>query len=478
MTSTRWQPVIGLELHVQLNTRSKLFCADSVSFAGAPNTRISEISLGYPGTLPCVNKAAIQKAVMLGLACGSKVNTNFYFERKNYTYPDLPKGYQLTQSRAPVCLGGSIPIRLQGQYNRAVALLRIQLEEDAGKSLHDVYDHFTALDFNRAGTPLLEVVTQPVMHSPEEAAAAVAELRRLVRWLNISDGNMEQASLRCDANISMRPAGTEKLGTRVEIKNLNSIRFLQQALLFEIQRQTDMLNSGQQVVQETRLFNPATGETLAMRTKEDLNDYRYFPEPDIPPVVLAQGWIDAQKQSLPELPAARYSRYMAEYNLNETEASMLTEEPPLACLFDETLKHGTNPKKAANWITGPVRTACQVGEHPLPGAAQLADLISLVEEGAVNFSAAAQHLLPFLLSHPGAQVRQAARELGLIQTAQEEVILPLVQEVITAYPDKLMAYHKGKKGLIGFFMSEIQKRSSHRLNPSETRAILERLLRN
>ncbi|GIV35998.1 MAG: aspartyl/glutamyl-tRNA(Asn/Gln) amidotransferase subunit B [Cyclobacteriaceae bacterium] len=444
MAHTVWQPVIGLELHVQLNTRSKLFCSDEVAFGGEPNTRISEISLGYPGTLPRLNKEAVRKALLLSLACGSNINTRFYFERKNYTYPDLPKGYQLTQSRMPVCQGGSIPVRLNGRYARQVPLVRIQLEEDAGKSLHDVYQEFTALDFNRAGTPLLEVVTAPAIHTPEEAGAVVAELRRMVRYLDISDGNMEEASLRCDANISLRQAGTDKLGTRVEIKNLNSIRFLQQALAFEIQRQEGLLNRSLPVVQETRLFDPDSGETFAMRTKEDLNDYRYFPEPDLPPVALDPEWIAQISQSVPEMPALRYERYISRLDVPEAEAALITEELRLANLFDLTVTLNGNTRKVANWVAGPVRnTWTATGNLPAPH--QLAGIITLVESGKVSFSVAAQQLLPHLTARPGYGAEEAASELGIIQTAQEEVILPHVHELLSSFPDKVNAYRKGEK---------------------------------
>ncbi len=477
MTHPIWQPVIGLELHVQLNTRSKLFCFDEVAFGGEPNTRISEISLGYPGTLPRLNKEAVHKAVLLSLACGSNINTRFYFERKNYTYPDLPKGYQLTQSRMPVGLFGSIPIRLNGRYTRQIPLVRIQLEEDAGKSIHDVFDDFTALDFNRAGTPLLEVVTAPAIHTPEEAGAVVSELRRMVRYLDISDGNMEEASLRCDANISLRQAGTDKLGTRVEVKNLNSIRFLQQALAFEIHRQEGLLNRGLPVVQETRLFDPNRGETFAMRTKEDLNDYRYFPEPDLPPVTLDPEWIAQLSQSVPEMPALRYERYVNRLDVPDAEAALITEEQHLADLFDQTITMHDCPRKVANWIAGPIRNMWAQQGGNLPEARQLAGIIQLVESGKVSFSVAAHQLLPFLTSHPGYEADEAAEEMGIIQTAQDEVILPLVHEVLSSFPDKVNAYRKGKKGLIGFFMGQIQKRSGNQFNPVQTRTILERLLK-
>lgn len=469
-----WQPVIGLELHVQLNTRTKLFCADEAAFGQAPNTRISEVSLGYPGTLPVLNKEVVGKAVLLGLACGSKINDRFYFERKNYTYPDLPKGYQLTQSRLPVCEGGGIPVRLKEAYDKRVPLIRIQIEEDAGKSLHDVYDNLTALDFNRAGTALLEIVTHPSIHSPEEAGAVVAELRRMVRYLGISDGNMEEGSLRCDANISMRPSGSNELGTRVEIKNLNSIRFLQQALAYEITRQTELLREGKKVMQETRLFNASSGQTFAMRTKEELNDYRYFPEPDLPEIVLDHSFIEKLKTSLPELPHQLYIRYVNEYNIPPADAAVLVEEKELTDLFGETVKLTGNPRASANWIIGPVRSLGADKKKPNP--ARLAEVIALTEAGKVSFAIAARELLPFVIIQPEFTALTAAEHLGIIQTADKDVILPLVQEVLGSYPDKVREYQKGKKGLLGFFMGEIQKRSRQKTDPAQTRNVLERLL--
>lgn len=470
-----WQPVIGLELHVQLNTRTKLFCADESVFGAEPNTCISEVSLGYPGTLPVLNKEAIRKAVLLGLACGCKINKRFYFERKNYTYPDLPKGYQLTQSRLPVCQGGSIPVRIKDTYGKPVPLIRIQIEEDAGKSLHDVYEDFTALDFNRAGTALLEVVTEPSIHSPEEAGAVVAELRRIVRYLGISDGNMEEGSLRCDANISLRPSGSDQLGTRVEIKNLNSIRYLQQALAFEISRQTELLRKGEEVVQETRLFNTSSVKTFAMRTKEDLNDYRYFPEPDLPQVTLQEDYINQLKNSLPELPAEKFRRYTDELKLPAADAAIIVEDHATSALFENTHRLTGNARVSANWIIGPVRTL--INEKDMNVTPEvLANVIELTEKGTVSFAVAARELLPFLIKHPHLTAQDAAQQLGIIQTADKNVILPLVQEVLSCYPDKVKEYKKGKKGLLGFFMGEIQKRSTQKTDPLQTRALLERLL--
>lgn len=469
-----WQPVIGLELHVQLNTYTKLFCADEVAFGGDPNTRISEVSLGYPGTLPVLNKEAVKKALLLGHACSSKINNRFFFERKNYTYPDLPKGYQLTQSRLPICEGGNIPVRIKDAYGKPVPLIRIQIEEDAGKSLHDVYQDFSALDFNRAGTALLEIVTQPSIHSPEEAGAVVAELRRIVRYLDISDGNMEEGSLRCDANISMRPSGSSELGTRVEIKNLNSIRFLQQALEYEIDRQTDLLIKGERVVQETRLYNTATGKTFPMRDKEDLNDYRYFPEPDLPVLILDQAFIDELKIKLPELPHQLYMRYVSQYKIAAADAAILVEEKELADLFEKTVNLTNNARASANWVIGPVRSLNQENKQVTPEL--LAAVIALTEAGKVSFTTAARQLLPFLINHPEWTALEAAENLGIIQTADKDVILPLVQDVLSSYPDKVNEYKKGKKGLLGFFMGEIQKRSKQKTDPQQTRVLLERLL--
>lgn len=469
-----WQPVIGLELHVQLNTRTKLFCSDEADFGGEPNTRISEISLGYPGTLPVLNKKAVEKAVVLGLACGCKINKRFYFERKNYTYPDLPKGYQLTQSRLPVCEGGSIPLRAGDTYSGQVPLIRIQIEEDAGKSLHDLHPDFTALDFNRAGTALLEVVTAPALHSPEDAGAVMAELRRLVRYLDISDGNMEEGSLRCDANISIRPVGSSELGTRVEIKNLNSIRFLQQALAYEISRQAELREAGKNILPETRLFSPVSGETYAMRTKEQLNDYRYFPEPDLPTVVLSSDYLDELKKFIPALPAQRFMHYISDYKIPASDAAVLVEDRELADLFEDTVKLTNNARAAANWIIGPVRSMKEKSKEISP--ALLAEVIALTTAGKVSFAIAARELLPFLIHNPGYSGQQAAEHLGITQYGSEDVILPLVKEVLGNYPDKVREYKKGKRGLLGFFMGEIQRRSSHKTDPRQTRDILERLL--
>jgi aspartyl-tRNA(Asn)/glutamyl-tRNA(Gln) amidotransferase subunit B len=473
-----WKAVIGLEIHIQLNTRSKLFCGDEATSGGEPNTRISAISLGYPGTLPRLNCEAVRHAVRLGLACGSHIHTSFYFERKNYTYPDLPKGYQITQCRMPVCTGGTIPVRLADSYSKAVALQRIQIEEDAGKSLHDVYAEQTALDYNRAGVALLELVTCPVLHHPREAAALLAEVRRLVRYLGISDGNMEDGSLRCDANISIRPEGSSHLGTRVEIKNLNSMRFVQQALSYEIHRQIACLQQGLCVQPETRLYNPAEGITFPMRNKEEQNDYRYFPEPDLPPVSLnASEWNDLLEH-VPPLPWERYQQYTDQYHLLPSDAAVLVEEPELSAFFDETVKRCGHPKTVANWLIGPIRGyMADSGQKAVPLLPEhLAEIIELVENKTISFSVAARELIPFLARNPRCTARQAVDQLQLIQHRNEDVILQQIAEVVRAHPDKVRAYQRGKKGLLGFFMGEIMQHSREKIDPEATRTLLQRIL--
>jgi aspartyl-tRNA(Asn)/glutamyl-tRNA(Gln) amidotransferase subunit B len=341
----RYDLVIGLEVHAQLSTESKLFCGDSTAFGAEPNTQISEVSLGYPGTLPVLNKKALEFAISMGLACSCKISQTTFFDRKNYFYPDLPKGYQTTQDNAPICVGGEVPVRPKGQPNRVVRLNRIHLEEDAGKSIHEDGGKETLVDLNRAGVPLIEIVTEPEMHSSEEAYAFLYEIRKLVRYLGICDGNMEEGSLRCDANISVKPKGSTVLGSKVEIKNMNSLRFVQKAIEFEWLRQTQMLENGKIIVSETRQFNPQNGETSSLRSKETLNDYRYFPDPDLSPVLVSDEWLKEIRKSLPTLPETYYEKFTSKLGLPEQDAIFLTENKETAVCFSTGYRVKPNIQK-------------------------------------------------------------------------------------------------------------------------------------
>ncbi|MEY3541206.1 MAG: Asp-tRNA(Asn)/Glu-tRNA(Gln) amidotransferase subunit GatB, partial [Bacteroidota bacterium] len=455
----KYEAVIGLEVHAQLNTNSKLFSGDANAFGSRQNTHVSPITLGHPGTLPRMNKVAIEQAIKMGLVCGSTISTSNYFARKNYFYPDLPKGYQISQHTTPICIGGKIHIETSGG-ERDVQLTRIHLEEDAGKSIHDQHETLSLLDYNRAGVPLIEIVSEPDMHSAEEAAAYLTEIRKLVRWIGVCDGNMEEGSLRCDANISVRVKGTEKLGTRVEVKNLNSIKHLKHAIEIEINRLIDIIENGGAVVQETRSYDADNGTTFSIRTKEDAEDYRYFPEPDLAPFEFDDSYINAVAEMLPELPEKRTAKYQTAFGLSNYDAFQLTEEKDLSDLF-ETVAEGTPHKKIlANFLIGPVRSFL-AEEHVSWNNIQIAtanwhSLLQLVAEGKVGFSVATQKLLPVMLTNKDIDPLQLAQELDLIQDANQDEINDWVQKVLSAMPDKVEEYKKGKKGLIGLFVGEVK----------------------
>ncbi|HAP61065.1 MAG TPA: Asp-tRNA(Asn)/Glu-tRNA(Gln) amidotransferase GatCAB subunit B, partial [Cytophagales bacterium] len=350
----KYIPTIGLEVHAQLNTESKIFAPDATAFGQDPNTQISVVSLAHPGTLPKLNRAVVEKAMRMGIACGSKISPIQIFDRKNYFYPDLPKGYQITQDHTPICVGGEVPIRTEAG-ERTVKLNRIHLEEDAGKSIHADGEPDTRVDFNRAGVPLIEIVTEPVIDSAEEAAAFMAQIRRLVRFLDVCDGNMEEGSLRCDANISIRPVGQEKLGAKVEVKNMNSLRHVARAVNYEIARQSALLDAGEPIISETRTYNVQQNKTYGMRTKEELNDYRYFPDPDLSPLVISDSWLQEVKSAMPELPWALEQRLQSEYNLPAMDAGVLTDTKAMADFFLAMVDQGAKAKAASNWLMGPVK---------------------------------------------------------------------------------------------------------------------------
>jgi aspartyl-tRNA(Asn)/glutamyl-tRNA(Gln) amidotransferase subunit B len=461
------EPVIGLEVHIQLATASKLFCADPAEFGAAPNTQVSPVSLAHPGTLPVLNKQALYYAIQLGLALGCQITRRGWFDRKHYFYPDLPKGYQTTQLHTPILTGG----RLAG-----VAIHHVHLEEDAGKSIHDAHPTQSFIDLNRAGVPLLELVTDPVIHDAETAGIFLTELRKLVRWLGICDGNMEEGSLRCDANVSIRPAGSTTLGTKVEIKNLNSIRFVRKAIEAEIKRQQALMANGEIVVQQTRGYDAEKDVTVAQREKEEVNDYRYFPCPDLPPFTVTDALLEQLKAAMPQLPEA-LAQSLQQKGLSAQDAGVLTEDKPFADYFMELLQHTAHTKAAANWMLGPVKkwineTNSSITAWPL-SAATMANLIDLVEEGSISFSTAATRLLPALLQKPEAAPKALAAELNLIQESSTDALETWIDEVLQSMPDKVAEYKKGKKGLIGLFVGEVKKRSKGKADPKRTMELLE-----
>ena len=458
----KYEVVIGLEVHAQLLTKSKLFCGDSASFGAAPNTHISPITLAHPGTLPRMNKKAIEYALKLGLALHCDIEQQNYFARKNYFYPDLPKGYQVSQHTTPICKNGFVKIKVN-DVERNIQLNRIHMEEDAGKSLHDVDENYTAIDLNRAGVPLLEIVSEPDLHSSDEAFAYITELRRLVRWLDICDGNMEEGSMRCDANISIRLKGETRLGTRVEVKNLNSIRNVKKAIDLEVNRLIDIVESGAAIIQETRSFDADNNTTFSLRTKEEADDYRYFPDPDLTPFDITDAFLQEIKESLPALPEALEKKYREVFQLPVYDAQVICSDKSLVNYFEELIKHTGNYKAAVNWLMGPVKSylndhGIELEEFPL-APVKIAELIQLVDSGKVNFSIAATKILMALIVTPQKDPLEIATTLNLVQESDTGSVAAWVDDVIARMPDKVKEFKSGKKGLIGLFAGEVKRLS-------------------
>ncbi len=475
----KYETVIGLEIHLQLATRSKAFCGDDTTFGGEPNSQISAISLGHPGTLPKLNRMQVEYATRLGLALGCQINQRNCFDRKNYFYLDLPKGYQITQDKYPICLGGGLQIRV-GDEKKYVRLHHIHMEEDAGKSIHDVDPEHSLIDLNRAGTPLLEIVTEPDLRSGEEVDAMMTAIRQMARYLEISDGNMQEGSMRCDVNVSVRKKGETTFGERCEIKNVNSMKFARQAIKYEARRQIDLIESGGEVTRETLNFNPATGITTPMRDKEDANDYRYFPDPDLPPVVLSENEIEAIKKSLPKLPQELFDSFISQYGLSEYEAELLTSEKSTALFFLAMTDHTPHYKSIANLIINKINPYLSeekltLEEFTVPEK-RLAEFIGLIEDGKVTASIAYQRLFPAVVEQPDQEVLSLAQKMNLLQSADEDFLEKIVGEVLSKNPDKVKAYQNGKKGLIGFFMGEVMRASKGKAEPKATNALLARKL--
>jgi aspartyl-tRNA(Asn)/glutamyl-tRNA(Gln) amidotransferase subunit B len=478
-SSEKYQAVIGLEVHAQLLTKSKLFCGDSTAFGSSPNTNISPISLAHPGTLPVMNMKAIDYAIKLGLAFNCEITRNNYFARKNYFYPDLPKGYQVSQHTTPICKNGYVTINANGVH-RNILLNRIHLEEDAGKSIHDTDENYTCIDLNRAGVPLLEIVSEPDMHTAEEAFAYVTEIRKIVRYLQICDGNMEEGSMRCDANVSVRLKGENKLGTKVEVKNLNSIRNVKKAIEFEIARLIRILENGEPVLQQTRSFDASNGTTFSLRSKEEANDYRYFPEPDLTPFFINEEKIQLIKQSLPELPVSLEKKFTQQYYLPLTDAKVLSDDRETATFFENIIGHTQNYKAAANWVLGPVKsylneTNSSIEELPVKPET-FAKLIEIVEKESVSFGVAVSRIFPVLLKHPGKEPIEIAQELNALQEKDDSSLNTWVEEVLAKMPDKVSEYKKGKKNLIGLFSGEVKKISKGKADMKAVNQILNQKL--
>ena len=468
MPKENYQAVIGLEIHAQLQTEAKAFCEDSTQFGMMPNTQVSAISLGHPGTLPVHNKKAVEFAIMMGIALDCDIREYNKYSRKNYFYADLPKGYQITQDSTPICNNGFVTIKTKNGTKK-VNLTRIHMEEDSGKSLHDQHMEYTLVDYNRAGTALIEIVSEPEIADGDEAYQYISEIRKLVRYLGICDGNMEEGSLRCDANISIMPKGTHTFGTKVEVKNMNSMSNVKRAIEFEIERQAALLDKGVTFESETRGFNPLDGSTFSMRAKEMANDYRYFPEPDLPPLIVSEEMKEEIKLAMPMLPKEVIVKLEQEFNLPNYDVEVISEDKAMANYYFSIVEHTKNYKAAANWLMGAIKsylneTARTIDQFPLRGK-QIAQLIALVDDGKLSNSSASQKVFPALVAQPEKVVEQLAQELNVIQTADMDFIGELIQNALDKYPDKIEAYRNGKTNLLGLFVGEVMKYSKGKADP-------------
>jgi len=475
-----WQPVIGLEIHAQLSTASKLFSGASTAYGAEPNTQAALLDVAMPGTLPVPNRAVLDKAIAFGLAVDATIARQSVFARKNYFYPDLPKGYQISQYELPIVADGKLAVRLDDGRTLEVEIQRAHLEEDAGKSLHDAFHAATGLDFNRAGVPLLEIVSAPVLHSAQDAVAYLRTVHTLVRWLGVCDGNMAEGSFRCDANVSVRPAGETKLGTRTEIKNVNSFRFVEKAIEYEIERQVRALENGEAIVQETRLYDAAAHRTFTMRSKEDADDYRYFPDPDLPPLVVTDVDIDAVRAALPELPDARRRRYVEALGLPEADATQLCADRATADYFEAAMSAlGGDAKTCANWVLGELAAALNaanlVVEQSRVSAPALARLLARVREGAISGKIAKDVFAAMWAGEGDADAIIERR--GLTQISDTGALAAAVDAVVAEFPAQLADYRAGNEKLLQFFVGQAMKRLRGQGNPQQLNALLRERLK-
>jgi aspartyl-tRNA(Asn)/glutamyl-tRNA(Gln) amidotransferase subunit B len=489
--SEKYELVVGLEVHAQLITASKAYSSDPNAYGDHPNTNVSPLTLGHPGTLPVVNKRVVEHAIRIGLATHCSIAPWMHYARKNYFYPDLPKGYQITQDKTPICTEGYVMIPWSGvdqpfdatqggPAEKRIGITRIHMEEDAGKSIHDVDPFNTLVDLNRAGVPLVEIVSEPDIRSGQEAYDYLTEIRRLVRYLDICDGNMEEGSLRCDANISLRLKGAEKFGTRCEVKNMNSFRNVVRAIEYEAQRQSEILDAGGVIHMETRTFDAGKGITVGMRSKEMAHDYRYFPEPDLQPITVTEAAKEAIRKSMPPLPRELREKYTGKLGLSDYDAGILTDDKDTALYYEALIARTSNYKGAANWVMGDVRSwmnerGLGMAEFPIT-AERLAGLIALIDGGKVSHSIASQKLFPLMLDDNASTAEELAVKHDLVQSTNEDEITAIMQSAMAAYPDKVEAYRKGNKGLLGLFMGEVMKGTKGKADPKRANEVVRRML--
>ncbi len=477
-----YEVIVGLEIHIQLSTKSKAYSSDSTEYGALPNSNISPISLGHPGTLPRFNKKTLEYGIRLGIACGSKIREENQFARKNYFYADLPKGYQITQDTTPLCNGGTIIIKDEEGKDKQIGITRIHMEEDSGKSIHDLDPYHSLIDLNRAGVPLLELVSEPDIRSAQEAYNYVTEVRKLVRYLEICDGNMEEGSMRCDANVSVRKKGSTELGQRTETKNINSIRNVYRAIEFEAKRQIEILEAGGSIEMETRGFDAVKGITLSQRSKEMAHDYRYFPEPDLQRFFVKEQDIQTVKSELPPLPSEVMSKFTEEFKLSEYDAGVIAEDKAFALYYLELCEHTKNYKAAANWVTGAVKAilnerAIHISDFAVKPQ-QIAELIEMVDSSETSNTIANQKIFPALLEEPSSSPKELAKKNNWIQESNSDALQQFIEEALGKYPEKVEEYRQGKKGLMGLFMGEVMKASKGKADPKLTSQILKEKLEN
>ena len=475
----KYQVVIGLEVHAQLSTNTKAYCSDSTVYGSSPNTQTSPISLGHPGTLPRSNDKVIEYAVKMGIACHSEIREWNEYARKNYFYADLPKGYQITQDTTPICNGGHITIKKQDGSIKNIGVTRIHMEEDAGKSIHDQDPFNTLIDLNRAGVALIEIVSEPDLRSSDEAYSYLVEVRKLVRYLDICDGNLEEGSLRCDANISIMLKGSDTFGNRVEVKNMNSLRNVKRAIEHEVDRQIEIVENGDVVEQQTRSFNAADGSTILMRSKEDANDYRYFPEPDLQPVVVTEEYVAKVKETLPPLPNELFEKFTTTFGLSEYDTNVLIEDKDIALYFNTLCSHTKNYKAAANFVTGSIKSylnekAINISDFSI-NEERMAALIALVDDGKVSNSIATQKVFVCMLNNVNSP-EVIAKANNWIQESDNIALQEWINAAVAKYPEKVVEYKEGKKGLIGLFMGEVMKLSKGKADPKLANQLVREVL--